>query len=205
MQENEPTRERILNAAEALFRRFSYPGTRMEQLSRRIGITRKTLYNHFPGGKREIWDSCVERRHSMFVERINRAVDDTEGDYIRRGRGILDIAREAMEVFFHPGGLLRGADDQERLIPRFSGHYVNALFRFFGEGVRRGLLRENLPIRTLAEVIMAIIAAWGREGSTLGEGELQSAADFVEMVLLTGILSDRGCRLVEHSGLRGSS
>ena len=205
MQENEPTRERILNAAEVLFRRFSYPGTRMEQLSRRIGITRKTLYNHFPGGKREIWDSCVQRRHSMFVERINRAVDDTEGDYIRRGRGILDIAREAMEVFFHPGGLLRGADDQERLLPRLSGHYVNALFRFFGEGVRRGLLRENLPIRTLAEVIMAIVAAWGREGSTLGEGELQSAADFVERVLLTGILSDRGCRLVEHAGLWESS
>ena len=201
MPNEEDTKTRILSAAEALFRQFTYAGTRMEQLSRRIGITRKTLYNHFPGGKREIWQSCVDRLHCAFAERIDRAVDDTGSDYIRRGRSILDIAREVMDAFFRPGGLFRGIEDQERLFSKLSRHYVNALLRFFGEGVSLGLLRKNLPIRTLSEVIIAIIAAWDREGSTLGEGELQSVPDFVERVLFTGILSDNGRRLVEDSRL----
>ena len=194
LDRNRKTRVRILDAADRLFRQFSYLGLRMKILADHMGLSRKTLYNHFPGGKREIWKSCIERQMRGFAARLFLIVDDTDRDYVERGGDILNIGSEAVELFYGPDGLISSGEDQELFFPELKSLYVEALARFFGEGVGNGLLRKDLPIRSLSEVMMTLITAWGERGSTLMEGEVKSLPEFVETVMFTGILSDEGLR-----------
>ncbi len=187
-------RGRILDAAVKLFSLFSYSGLKMQKLSDHMGLSRKTLYNHFPGGKREIWLSCVEREMRSFADRIAEIVDDTRGDFVERGVKILDIGQEAVELFYIPEGLISSGADRDYFCPELKASYIRSLCRFLTEGVENGLLRENLPVRSLAEMMMALVTAWGRPESSMMEGELKSLPEFVESLMLTGILSDEGRR-----------
>jgi len=194
LRTNRDIRERILDAAEKLFSRLSYSGLRMQILSDHMGLSRKTLYNHFPGGKREIWRSCVERELRSFADRLAEIVDDARGDYVERGGQILDIGQEAVEQFYGPRGLISSGEDQDYFFPELKNSYVTSLSRFFREGVQKGLLREHLPVRSLAEMMMVLVTAWGKPDSSMMEGEVKSLTEFVESVMFFGMLSDEGRR-----------
>lgn len=199
------TRDRILEAAEMLFLQSSYQGLRMNDISLHLGLSRKTLYNHFPGGKRGLWQSCVERRMKDFAARLFAIVNDDRADYVERGGAILDIGRDAVKVFYGPGGLISSGEDEDLFFPELKGKYVEALTRFFNDGKVIGLIRNDLPIRSLSEALMALLKAWGQRGSTLNDGEVKSLPEFVEKVLFTGILTDEGRRQsVRISGGTGS-
>lgn len=177
-----------------LFRQSSYQGLRMNDISNHLGMSRKTLYNHFPEGKRGLWRSCVERQMRVFAARLLDVVSDNGRDYVERGGAILEIGRDAVNVFYGPGGILSSGEDEDLFFPEIRAKYVEALTAFFQEGKVIGLLREDLPVRSLSEVLMALLDSWGQSGSTLNDGELKSLPEFVEKVLFTGILTDEGRR-----------
>jgi AcrR family transcriptional regulator len=54
------TRERILDAAEALFAVHGLAGTPVRDIARNVGLTPASLYNHFEG-KQAIYDAVLER------------------------------------------------------------------------------------------------------------------------------------------------
>jgi AcrR family transcriptional regulator len=54
------TRERILDAAEALFAVQGLAGTAVRDIAREVGLTPASLYNHF-AGKQAIYDAVLER------------------------------------------------------------------------------------------------------------------------------------------------
>jgi AcrR family transcriptional regulator len=54
------TRERILDAAEALFARNGLAGTPVRDIARAVELTPASLYNHFDG-KQAIYDAVLER------------------------------------------------------------------------------------------------------------------------------------------------
>ena len=62
------TKERILEAALALFARSGYLGTSMSDIAAELGITKGALYKHYTS-KQEILDSIVERMNRMDYER----------------------------------------------------------------------------------------------------------------------------------------
>lgn len=62
------TKERILEAALALFARNGYLGSSMSDIANQLGITKGALYKHY-AGKQEILNSIVERMNRMDYER----------------------------------------------------------------------------------------------------------------------------------------
>ena len=54
------TRERILDAAEALFAERGLAGTAVRDIACSVGLTAPSLYNHF-AGKRELYEAVLER------------------------------------------------------------------------------------------------------------------------------------------------
>ena len=67
------TKERILDAALALFAQNGYPGTSMRDIASTLGITKAALYKHYTG-KQEILDSIVERMNQMIAHRSSITV-----------------------------------------------------------------------------------------------------------------------------------
>ena len=58
------TKERILEAALALFAQNGYLGTSMNDIAGKLGITKAALYKHY-ASKKEILDRIVERMNEM--------------------------------------------------------------------------------------------------------------------------------------------
>lgn len=169
-------------------------GMRMMNLAVHMGLSKKTLYNHFPGGKREIWQQCIERRLKRFAHRLLSIVDDMEGDYVDRGRDILNIGREAADVLYGSDGLITSGEESRIFFPELKSRYVRALTRFFDEGVSKGYLRSDLPVRSLAEVLVVLVVKWGDRDSTLSQGEVKSLPEFVEKVMFAGMLTETGLK-----------
>jgi len=55
-----PTRERILDAAEALFAERGLRGTAVRDIAEAVGLTPGSLYNHFEG-KRSLYEAVIAR------------------------------------------------------------------------------------------------------------------------------------------------
>ena len=65
------TRERILDAAEALFAENGLAGTAVRDIARDVGLTAASLYNHF-SGKQELYEAVLERGVQPLIEMMQR-------------------------------------------------------------------------------------------------------------------------------------
>jgi len=66
-REPSATRERILDAAEALFAENGLAGTAVRDIARDVGLTAASLYNHF-SGKQELYEAVLERGVRPLIE-----------------------------------------------------------------------------------------------------------------------------------------
>ncbi|MCG8454099.1 MAG: TetR/AcrR family transcriptional regulator [Spirochaetales bacterium] len=184
------TRMRILDAAEPLLKRLGLAGLRMETLASHLGVSKKTLYNHFPGGKREIWRLCVERRMEESSQHLFTAMRDASRGFVERGIDLIRIGQEATEELYGPNGLVAPGADADYYLPEHKQQLVEGLEGFFAEGVSLGVLRSNIPLHALSTAVVTLILEWGREGGPSLDNGGASLPVFVETVLLCGILSE---------------
>ncbi len=66
-----PTRERILDVAEALFAQHGLAGTAVRDIAREAGLTPGSLYHYFDG-KQALYEAVLERGVGPLLELINR-------------------------------------------------------------------------------------------------------------------------------------
>lgn len=71
------TRERILDAAEALFAENGLAGTAVRDIARDVGLTAASLYNHF-AGKQELYEAVLERGVRPLIEIMQSVPSDGE-------------------------------------------------------------------------------------------------------------------------------
>ena len=71
------TSEKIAESALQLFYRQGYHATGVEQLSQEAGVTKKTLYRHFPS-KELLIEAALERRDHDFMTRLQSALAAVE-------------------------------------------------------------------------------------------------------------------------------
>jgi AcrR family transcriptional regulator len=66
------TRERILDAAEALFAENGLAGTAVRDIARDVGLTAASLYNHFEG-KQDLYEAVLERGVQPLIAMMQEA------------------------------------------------------------------------------------------------------------------------------------
>lgn len=132
-----PTRERLLEAAEAQLHQGGYLGLSLHDVTKASGIQKPGLYHHFPGGKDELVLAVAERvlaRNEMALHQAISSVSDPEAQLREVAKWLLSenrpldrVLREA--VRFMPEG------NRERITQRF----FTASFRPVQEVVQRGI------------------------------------------------------------------
>jgi AcrR family transcriptional regulator len=80
-------REAILVAAYHLFLEHGYHGTSMRQIAQQVDIALGGIYNHFPGGKEELFLDVLLRNHPLFE--VLPAMRDAQGETVE------EIVRDA--------------------------------------------------------------------------------------------------------------
>jgi AcrR family transcriptional regulator len=100
-QKGRASRERILEAAVALFSERGYAATGVHEIARRAGIEKAALYWHF-GSKEGLLAAVMDRMDAEFVERIAKKVSQSAS------------SDERLDLFV--GGLKRLAAERGHLV-----------------------------------------------------------------------------------------
>lgn len=111
MSEKTPTRERLLNAAAALFYNNGVGATGIDAITARAGVAKMSLYNNF-ASKADLVTAYIEARHAewqgLYLERLNAATTPRER-VLAVFDSYVDHAAFAYERGFRGCGLLNAA------------------------------------------------------------------------------------------------
>lgn len=73
-----PTAARILAAGEVCFARYGFQKTSMEDIAREAGLSRRSVYRHFPD-KAALFNEVAASRARMFLDEIMRRTAELDG------------------------------------------------------------------------------------------------------------------------------
>ena len=155
----DPNRQRIVDAARAHFFNHGFRSVTMDDLAEELGVSKKTLYAHFPG-KFDLLEAVladkltgveatlkeVTRAHPHnfpatlreLLAGTQRELDEIKPPFVR------DMRQKAPEVF----KLVERR--RAALIQRYMG-------KFFVDGQRLGMVRKDVPAKLIIEILLAMV------------------------------------------------
>lgn len=143
--------EKILHAAADLFSRYGFKTITMDDISRRAGISKKTLYQHF-ANKVEVVNESVTWYQSQVSAQCRALVEESENaiDAIFRTQVFLDNTLKQL----HPMVIM----DMQRYYPEAYQLFhkqlmevdVTLIKNLLEEGIREGLFRPDIHTDILA-------------------------------------------------------
>ncbi len=178
----ERTRQEILNRAARAFHRKGFKGTSVSDLLKETGVTKGSLYFHFPG-KDEVGLEVLRQERDSFLAFIDEALTGaTPGScldhFFRRA-----LAKHSDCDFV--GGCLFGntaleASDSDpaytELVSSVFSTWIEKLQDTIGRAQKSGEVRSDLPARQLAEFAVSVLegaimqARLGKDEGPLARG-----------------------------------
>lgn len=188
-----PARQRIIAAARQQFFTHGFRGVTMDDLAQELGMSKKTLYLHFPG-KSALLESLIHNKvgdieadldgitstaHANFLDglhqmlaTVQRHSEEIKPPFLR------DLQREAPHLF-------QVVEARRReVIPRYFGKLLE-------EGRREGLLRKDIPVPLIVEILLGAVQSIINP-LKLSELGLTPKTGFTAIitVVLQGVLTD---------------
>ena len=155
------TRQQIVDAARAHFFSHGFRSVTMDDLAEELGISKKTLYAHFPG-KLDLLEAVLADKFASVDATLKEVTRAHPRDFPATLRELLagtqrelaeikppfvrDMRQKAPQVF--------KVVEQRRaaLIERYFG-------KLFIEGQRAGMVRKDVPTRLMIEILLAMVQA----------------------------------------------
>ena len=163
------TRQKIIRVAIALFQRWGFPATTMDQIAAEADVARKTLYNHFTV-KEAIVDAYV-RDQSLELAKANLQILDQHPDTASRLLAALDQAYAWVEIHPELTGICLGYRMKNMLYGDGSENDETGTQKLMVEILRRGQhageIRTDIPIKLMVVQLdilrSAIVMDWLRD------------------------------------------
>lgn len=185
-------RERILDAAVAVFAKNGFHSTRVADVAKAAGVADGTIYLYFDSKEDllvELFEDRVERLLGHLRAELPKVESATERlrRVVRLQLGILERERELAEVLTV---ILRQSTRlmKERAAPKFM-EYLGAIADVVAKGQRSGELRADISPHTVARAIFGALDGLAMTWA-LGKadrGGLVRAADQLSEMLLHGL------------------
>ena len=182
---------RILEAAQELMEAHGYDAMTMDDLAARAGITKPTLYQHFPS-KEEIAVRAIVQRMRGARELLNE--QDTAQPAMARLEWFL---KRMVEAKFTPGHLPIGSTTRMALAPVLRAHadyrnefdlLVTAVSGLIEQAKAEGTFRSHLPTRVAVQMMFSVLRDSDFETMVQnGVISFTALADAVVSILLNGM------------------
>lgn len=150
-------RERLLDAAEALFGDGSYAGTTVADICRRAGLATGSFYRYFDS-KRDAFVAVVRRINEDLRAATRRAIEQTDGSQRAVERAGFEAFFELMSKRSRAYHIVREA---EFVAPGVFREYYERLARGYARGVRYAQLRGEIDARFDPELIAYVYMGIG--------------------------------------------
>jgi AcrR family transcriptional regulator len=192
MDKPAPGRQDFLDAAMRCFQRMGARRTRLVDIAREAGVTRQTLYNYFPGGKKTLIGELIVGEAHRVNARARRKLDLTAGPSDLLVEAAIELVLSArksdlVEVLVTGGGLLASSEviDSSPEIAAVMAEYWEPILSGLEE---RGELRPGLDHHeTIAWLTFVHVALVARPDSFRGDvDEVRAALRRNVVPVLTG-------------------
>jgi AcrR family transcriptional regulator len=188
-------RQRIVEAARAHFFSHGFRRVTMDDLAEELGISKKTLYAHFPG-KIELLEAVLADKFAGVEAKLQDAARAHPGDFPATLHGLLANTQRELDEIKPPfvRDMRQKAPHVFKLVERRRAALIERSFgRLFIEGQRTGMVRKDVPARLMIEMLLAIVQAIMNppKMEELGMMPKEGFAGILKIVL-EGVLTRKG-------------
>src|SRR5213596_4263165 len=194
-RKRDPNRQRIVDAARVHFFSHGFRSVTMDDLAEELGVSKKTLYAHFPGKiamleavladkfadveakleeiKRAYPHDFPAALHELLAN-TQRELDEIKPPFVR------DMRQKAPQVF--------------KIVERRRAELIQRFFgKLFAEGQRTGRVRRDLPAKLMIEILLAAVQAIVNPAKVeeLGLTPKTGFASVIKVVL-EGVITPKG-------------
>ena len=191
--ENE-VRGRILEAATEQFLRFGFTRVTMDEIASGLGMSKKTLYQHFPG-KETLLQEVMRRKMREIEAGYEGILRDDGLDFVEKLKNLMSF----MAVQFSRVGqvflqdLQKNAPEVWREVETFRGRRASSLFgNLVSEGIQKGMFRADVDQHLLTLLYVSAIQGIINPDA-LSQLPLSASQAFENIIkiIYEGILTDK--------------
>jgi len=188
-------RERIVGAARQHFLSHGFRSVTMDDLAEELGMSKKTLYAHF-ATKTALLEAVLVANFSAIESELADIAASSGNDFVAGLHGFLAcVQRHTADIqpaFVRDVG--RDAPETFRMIERRRRALIERHFgKLLAEGHREGLIRKDIPVQLILEVLMGTVQAIMNPPKMAELGLTpQSGLTAILTVILEGVVTSEG-------------
>lgn len=151
--------ERILEGAGNLCFRLGFSHVRIEEIAQYLGISKKTIYNHFPS-KEDLFQRVVEDNIAAILYGLDERARAAERSLAEKLRMILNFLVEELtrrQAVLFASDRAKNRVFRDRMVRIIREKVVDLTGRLFEEGKITGAVREDVDADLLPYVYMGVI------------------------------------------------
>jgi AcrR family transcriptional regulator len=194
-RKNEFGQQRIVEAARAHFFCHGFRSVTMDELSEELGISKKTLYAHFPG-KIELLEAVLADKFAGVETKLNGIIRAHSHDFSAALHELLANMQRELDEIKPPfvRDMRQKAPHVFKVIERRRAALIERFFgKLFIEGQRAGMVRKDVPAKLTIEILLAVVQAIMNplKMEELGMTPKEGFAGILK-IILEGALTRRG-------------
>jgi len=154
-------RQQIVDAARAHFFSHGFRSVTMDDLAEELGISKKTLYAHFPG-KIELLEAVLADKFAGVEAKLKEATRAHPHDFPATLHALLANTQRELDEIKPPfvRDMRQKAPHVFKVVERRRAALIERSFgRLFIEGQRAGMVRKDVPARLIIEIMLAMVQA----------------------------------------------
>ena len=155
----DPTRQRIVDAARVHFFNHGFRSVTMDDLAEELGISKKTLYAHFPG-KFDLLEAVLADKLTGVEATLKEITRAHPNDFPATLRELLAGTRRELDEI-KPSfvrDMRQKAPDVFKLVERRRAALIQRYMgKFFVDGQRTGMVRKDVPAKLIIEILLAMV------------------------------------------------
>jgi AcrR family transcriptional regulator len=155
----DPNRQRIVDAARVHFFRHGFRRVTMDDLAEELGISKKTLYAHFPG-KFDLLEAVLADKFASVEAALKGVTCGRPRDFPATLRELLAGTQRELNEIKPPfvRDMRQKAPEVFKVVERRRAALIQRYFgKFFADGQRAGMVRKDVPVKLMIEILLAMV------------------------------------------------
>src|SRR6478752_8109799 len=152
-------RQRIVDAARLHFFSHGFRSVTMDDLAEELGISKKTLYAHFPG-KFDLLEAVLADKFAGVEATLKEVSQAHPHDFPATLRDLLAGTQRELDEIKPPfvRDMRQKAPDVFKLVERRRAALIQRYIgKFFFDGQRLGMVRKDVPAKLIIEILLAMV------------------------------------------------
>jgi AcrR family transcriptional regulator len=154
-------RQRIVATAQRHFFAYGFRAVTMDDIARELGISKKTLYAHFPSKAALVEAVLLDKIHRVETD-LKRITSSSSSDFLTTLHQLLARVQMHLEEIQPPflRDLRREAPEMFALVETRRREMIHQYFgRLVGDGQAQGIIREDVPTKLIVEILLGATQA----------------------------------------------